>query len=258
MIEQFFRPESVQQALELKRQFLDEAVYVGGGSKLNAAPTRTSKRVGISLARLGLSDVNWLDGQLHIGATVTLQSLIDTPLIPQALRDALGFVYSRHVRNQATLGGEVAAQQQESVLLPVLLALDASVVTAGGNTIGIEDYLSSPRHELLLKVVLPDPYRRCATRKVARSAAGLAVLTAAVSLSDTAGVRVALDGVAQGTIRLRDAEKSGLENSALEQVVSASVAPQDDIRGSAVYKRYITGVVVADLLADCRQMQEGQ
>lgn len=52
-----------------------------------------------------------------------LQPLRDARFIPAALREALGFVYSRHVRNQSTIGGEIAARQEESVLLPVLLAL---------------------------------------------------------------------------------------------------------------------------------------
>lgn len=59
-----------------------------------------------------------------------LQPLRDARFIPAALREALGFVYSRHVRNQSTIGGEIAARQEESVLLPVLLALDAELVLA--------------------------------------------------------------------------------------------------------------------------------
>lgn len=59
-----------------------------------------------------------------------LQPLRDARFIPAALREALGFVYSRHVRNQSTIGGEIAARREESVLLPVLLALDAELVLA--------------------------------------------------------------------------------------------------------------------------------
>ena len=51
MIEQFFRPDSVEQALELKRRYQDEAVWFAGGSKLNATPTRTDKKIAISLLR---------------------------------------------------------------------------------------------------------------------------------------------------------------------------------------------------------------
>ena len=41
MIEQFFRPDSVEQALELKRRYKDEAVWFAGGSNLNATQPRT-------------------------------------------------------------------------------------------------------------------------------------------------------------------------------------------------------------------------
>ncbi|MHA7847388.1 molybdopterin-dependent oxidoreductase FAD-binding subunit [Serratia sp. D1N4] len=252
MIEQFYRPESVQQALELKRQFLDEAVYFGGGSKLNATPTKTHRKIAIALSQLGLDQVSWQQGELHIGATISLQKLMDAALIPQALREALGFAYSRHIRNQATLGGEIAAAPKDSVLLPVLLALSAKVVIGCGNTLELEDYLAGYHQELLLKLVLPDPYRCCATRKVARSAAGLAVLTAAVSCDAQSKVRIALSGVVARPSRLRDAEQIGLSGAALEKVVAEAVAPKDDLCGSVAYKRYISGVVVADLLASCQ------
>ncbi|EJA4670851.1 FAD binding domain-containing protein, partial [Escherichia coli] len=74
MIEQFYRPESVKQALELKRQFQDQAVYFGGGSKLNATPTKTTKKIAIDLSKLGLNKVSWQQGQLHIGAQIKLQA----------------------------------------------------------------------------------------------------------------------------------------------------------------------------------------
>ncbi|STI15977.1 putative FAD binding molybdopterin dehydrogenase [Escherichia coli] len=125
-----------------------------------------------------------------------LQPLRDARFIPAALREALGFVYSRHVRNQSTIGGEIAARQEESVLLPVLLALDAELVFGNGETLSIEDYLASPCDRLLTEIIIKDPYRTCATRKISRSQAGLTVVTAAVAMTDHDGMRIALDGVA--------------------------------------------------------------
>lgn len=118
MIEQFFRPDSVDQALELKRRYQEDAVWFAGGSKLNATPTRTDKRIAISLQDLELEWIDWDNGALRIGAMTRLQPLHDARYLPAALREAIGFIYSRHLRNQSTLGGEIAAQQQESVLLP--------------------------------------------------------------------------------------------------------------------------------------------
>lgn len=256
MIEQFFRPDSLQQALELKHRYQDMAVWFAGGSKLNATPTRTDKRVAISLAGLSLEWVNLDKGCLRIGAMTRLQTLRDTPFIPAALHQALGFVYSRHLRNQSTIGGEIAARQQESVLLPVLLALDARLICGDGKSLALERYLADPAQRLLTEIIIDDPGRLCATRKICRSQAGNAVVTAAVALTRQGERRIALDGVAAKTIRLHDVESRRLSGKALEEAVGAAIFPAEDIQGGVAYKRYITGVVVADLDVDCQQMGE--
>ena len=196
MIEQFFRPDSVEQALELKRRYQDEAVWFAGGSKLNATPTRTDKKIAISLQDLELDWIDWDNGALRIGAMSRLQPL----------RDA--------------------------------------------------DYLACPCDRLLTEIIIKDPYRTCATRKISRSQAGLTVVTAAVAITDHDGMRIALDGVASKALRLHDVETQNLEGNALEQAVANAIFPQEDLRGSVAYKRYITGVLVADLYADCQQAGE--
>ncbi|KMQ77164.1 oxidoreductase, partial [Edwardsiella ictaluri] len=55
---------------------------------------------------------------------------------------------------------------------------------------------------------------------------------------------------------LRDVEGLALEGEPLAQAVGAAIAPGADLGGSEAYKRYIAGVVVAELLADCQQMRE--
>lgn len=255
MIEQFFRPASVDEASRLKNQYGSEAVFMAGGSKLNATPTRTAKTIAISVSGLGLTGIEAKGGQLHIGATATLQQLIDSTLVPSALREAAGFVYSRNVRNQATIGGEISAVQAEAVLLPILLVMDAKVALADGRTVYLEDYLDGARDTLVTAVILPQPALCCATRKIARSAAGLSVVIAAVALAGD-GQRIAIDGVLARPARLHEIEKRGLTDVALELAVGEAVAPVEDVRGSVAYKRYIAGVVVADLLADCVQMKK--
>ncbi len=151
----FSGPTLSEQALELKRRYQDEAVWFAWGSKLNATPTRTDKKIAISLQDLELDWVDWDNGALRIGER-RLQPLRDARFIPAALREALGFVYSRHVRNQSTIGGEIAARQEESVLLPVLLALDAELVFGNGETLSIEDYLACPCDRLLTEIIIKD------------------------------------------------------------------------------------------------------
>lgn len=251
MIEMYLKPESVSQAIALKSEHGAKAVYFGGGSKLNATPTKTDKIVAISLAGLGLNVVA-RDGEgVRIGALTKLQVLLDNGATPPTLKQAIGFIYSRNVRNQATLGGEIASTKEESPLAPALLALQAQLLLGDGKTVALEDYLRSDRSALIQSVIIPDAGILCATNKVSRSAAGLNVLTAAVSIPAPGKVLISLDGVAAHPMRLRDVESSGLTGEALEKAVAAAIQPKADLRGSVEYKRYIAGVVVADLLAAC-------
>ncbi|WP_413483955.1 molybdopterin-dependent oxidoreductase FAD-binding subunit [Morganella psychrotolerans] len=257
MIEQFFRPATLSQATELKNRFQDSAVWLAGGSKLNALLTKTSCNIAISLSLLPLKTIEWQDGILRIGATVTLEALRESPLIPRALYDALGFVYSRHIRNQATIGGEIATCQREHALLPVLLVLDAQVQLANSNdVISLESYLAKPDERLITHLVLQDPFRRCATRTVRETADGWAVVTAAVALTGNNEQRIAVDGVGCTIARLPQIEAKQLSGEALEKAVSQAINPKADLTGSEEYKRYITGILVSDLLTDCRQMGE--
>lgn len=256
MIEQFFRPATLTQATELKQRFQENGVWFAGGSKLNAVPTKTDRTVAISLSLLPLKSIEWQDGILRIGAVVTLEALRESPLIPRALYDALGFVYSRHIRNQATIGGEIAACQREHALLPVLLVLDAQVQLASNDVIPLESYLAAPDDRLITHLILQDPFRRCATRTVRETADGWAVVTAAVALTGNNEQRIAVDGAGCGISRLPQVEAKNLSGEALEKAVSQAVNPKADLLGSEEYKRYITGILVSDLLTDCRQMGE--
>lgn len=256
MIEQFFRPTTIEQAMDLKRRFQHQAVWFAGGSKLNATPTKTKRKIAISLQNLPMNNVDWDNGTLRIGVLTKLQQLRDMPSIPQALYDALGFIYSRHLRNQSTMGGEIAAQQTESVLLPVLLVLDTEVVYADGQILSLEDYLATPDDRLLSEIIIKKPFRHCATRKISHSAAGWSVITAAVAITDKQQYRIALDGVGEKARRLLAIESLALQGEELEKAVSNAIRPVDNLLGSAAYQRYIAGILIADLLTDCRQKEE--
>lgn len=256
MIKDFYRPESLSQALSLKQQFGADAVWFGGGSKLNATPTRTDKERVISLEKLGLNQVSATERGLEFGASVTIQQVIDSDAAPAALKAACQNIYSRHQRNQATLGGEIAANLTAAQVLPALIALGAQVELAEKGVISVEDYVLNEKNDLIVAVILPNASRVCSVRKIARSAGGSTVLSAAVSL-EAGNYVVAVSGLSPRVQRLRDVEAqiANLSDAELEKAVGACVFPQADYCGSVEYKRYIAGVVVADLVADCKQME---
>ena len=135
-----------------------------------------------------------------------------------------------------------------------MLVLEAVVVLENNQLQPIDAYLAGQRKELVLGV-LPEPALRCATRRISRNADGLAVMTAAVALDALGEMRVAVAGVTPQPMRLRDVERRDLHDAALEAAVSELVAPREDLGGSVAYKRYISGVVVADLLVECQQQE---
>ncbi len=82
MIEQFFQARLCRTGAGTEAPLPDEAVWFAGGSKLNATPTRTDKKIAISLQDLELDWVDWDNGALRIGAMSRLQPLRDARFIP--------------------------------------------------------------------------------------------------------------------------------------------------------------------------------
>lgn len=254
MIAQFFKPDTIADVLALKAEYGSKATYMSGGSKLNCAMFKHDKTIAISLAHLGLDRIVRQGNRLEIGATVSLQSLIDHEDVPYSLKEAAKLIYSRHLRNQATIGGEIAAIQNASVILPILLVLETELLLDNDKKISLEEYLSSKRDALIQKIILPDATIVASTRKVSHTVDGLITLTAAVALENTKKIRIALDGVANCAQRLTSVEMLGVEGKVLEKAVSNAIKPKGDIlRGSSEYISYIAGVIVADLLVNCQQ-----
>ena len=85
-ISAYSRPESIGEALAL----LDRpgAVLIGGGTKLHGGrPSEPMSVVDLQLA--GLGGIDRLDaGALRIGATTTLQQLVDSEDVPAVVREA--------------------------------------------------------------------------------------------------------------------------------------------------------------------------
>lgn len=140
MIEQFFRPDSVEQALELKRRY---------GMKPSGSPGAANSMLHqpVPIKRLPFPYRIWnwtgLTGiTVHCGLAQCLACshcvmrdlFLQRCVKPSVLFTHAMFVISRPLVVKSPPAGE------ESVLLPVLLALDAELVFGNGETLSIEDY----------------------------------------------------------------------------------------------------------------------
>ncbi len=262
MIQEFMTPASIEEAVVLKKT-RSGSLYFGGGTEINHAGSSKKSDCVISLEKLGLNSVEQNGNQLILGASVTLQELIDAPLVPVTLQKAARHIYSRNVRNMATLGGNIGANRSDSALIPCLIALSADLDTAEDGRISVEDYISGNKQSLILSVIVPKQKGSCVVKKVSKSSASSAIITVAVridgSWGNINGAVLAVGGIGSQIMRLwsvEDGLKSGsIKNrDELQLAVSNVVAPQTDVLGSVSYKKYICGVTVADCVDECMEV----
>ena len=255
----FLKPKTIEEAIEMKEQY-PGSLYLGGGTEINNPDSSSHADTLISLEALNLKAC--VKGQHHyiIGASATFQELIDWDECLPALKDAAGFHSSRNVRNMATVGGNIGVHLKESYLVPILMALDADVELGSDQVIPLEKYVEENQDGLILNVRFAHSPARCAVKNMTRSAGGETIVSAAVCIQAKDGAiekaAISVGGLFDKVKRLHDVEsalvrgdlKTGEE---IQDAVNQTVRATDDYLGSAAYKKYICGIIVADCVARC-------
>jgi aerobic carbon-monoxide dehydrogenase medium subunit len=229
-------------------------------------PTRV-----VSLSRLtGLRGIRRTSDGLWIGAMATHHEIETSPLVRHAypsVAEAFASIATIRIRNQATIGGNLAHADPAQDPPPILIALDASVDVVGPSgrrrTLPVEslfvDFFTTvlEPHELIVGVTLPAtaPEVRTAYRKfLPRSADDYATVAVAASIGlDADGrverARIALAGAGPTVLRAHQVEAAlvGAKPTAARvrdaaHLVREIVDPLDDVRGTANYKREMAAV----------------
>ena len=133
MITAYHRPKTLDEALALLTQ--PNTLPLGGGTLLSQ-PTVDPVQV-VDLQALGLDSINKKgnpsasSGQaLEIGATCTLQALLESELCPESLKIAIKLEAPINIRNSATVAGTLVASDGRSTLATALFSLDAKLEQA--------------------------------------------------------------------------------------------------------------------------------
>jgi xanthine dehydrogenase small subunit len=272
----FFSPTTLQQALALKAQH-PQSEWICGATDLGVdfGRGRNTQSIWIALDRIdALQRIQREPEGVRIGAAVCL-SRIETELKDDypALHQMLHWFAARQVRNRATLGGNLGTASPIGDLLPVLLALDATVELAGPQgvrTVPVAefflDYRKTQRRpeELIQSVLLPTPSgRTTASYKVAKRATDdISIVAAAFALQhDDAGVvvdaRLAYGGVAAIPRRalvvedfLRGRRLDGDTLQQAETMLRGEFTPLSDHRASAGYRSELCAALFAKFVAE--------
>ncbi len=270
MVQGIHRPSTVRQALELHGSLGPEVLFLAGGTEINQKHHKAQPQQLIDISQLGLAGVERIERNLLIGATTSFQQLIEAADTPAVLAQAARRLINRNIRNVATVGGQVATGKSCADLIPCLVALEARVLVSdlgGSASFGVTEYLAAKPAGLIVAIELPalPAERGVASQNFTRTANDISVLTAAASLERQGGAVVspvlALGGVAPTVVRL-EAVEAALAGSPLpsphdlQALVAAAVAPIDDLRGGAAFKRRIAGTIATDVLMRAWQAAE--
>lgn len=272
----YYSPASLDEAVQLRRAHAD-AAWVGGATDLgvelsHGKPVATAF---IALDRIAaLRELSISADAVRIGAGLPL-SQIETRLagLFPPLDQMLPWFAARQVRNRATLGGNLGTASPIGDLLPVLLALDASVHLLGpdgARDVPIDvyflDYRKTARRadELIVAVTLP---RRSglvgAAYKVAkRQTDDISIVAAVFVLGLDADARVEHARLAYGGVAGVPRRALAVEQFLLGRTLDAATLaeansllheefrPLSDHRAGAAYRRSLCANLFAKFVAE--------
>lgn len=205
------------------------------------------------------------DACLRIDGRSTLQEVYEAGDSPELLRQTLSDAISWQKRNGVTVAEAVYSPNLAPQWVAALLALGARAEFPDGDS-ALTAFLrrTGRRHNHLQALLVPlnAPGRVWGEAHVGRTPTDSPIVSAiaVVDLSEAVvrRARLALTGVWREQARLAEAADllagQSLNHAAIGQVkeaIEAEVSPQDDFRGTAVYRRAMAGTLTYRALTAC-------
>jgi CO/xanthine dehydrogenase FAD-binding subunit len=258
MITEYYRPETMDEAMALITRQDKRPLVIAGGLYINEVIKDPIEVVDIQ--ELGLSGIKKKGKTLEIGTAATLQELLISGMIPQALEKAILHQESYNRRQVATTGGSVVATTGRSPVGGVLLALDAELDLVGaGNkkeSIKLGDFLPLRQEKISGKLIVTIQISvdvAVSYHYVARSPADLPIVAAAVAVWPAGRTRVVLMGIGDQPVMVFDgSEGEGAEIAAKDAFSEAS----DQWAGSE-YRSAVAGALVKRCFQEIEGNTEG-
>ncbi|HZR26623.1 MAG TPA: FAD binding domain-containing protein [Vicinamibacterales bacterium] len=213
----------------------------------------------------GLRSIDVRRDVVVIGAMTTHTDLIRSavvnkrlPMLAAAAREIGGV----QIQNRGTIGGNVANGSPAGDTLPALAAADAVVVlksTSGTRRLPFTSFYTGYRQsvrrpdELIVAFEIPPVRGRQWFRKVGTRAAQAISKIVMAGVRDRKETRIALGSVAPTVLRARKTEAAltiGASLAIAQQTLLEEIAPIDDIRSTAEYRRAVSANLLARFLSD--------
>jgi xanthine dehydrogenase small subunit len=189
-----------------------------------------------------------------IGALATYTSLIRSPIIAERLPmlvEASRLVGGPQIQNRGTVGGNIANASPAGDSLPVFAAVDAVIVlssASGERRVQFGDFYTGYRatvmkpDELIVAVEIAPVEGKQWFRKVGTRAAQ-AISKIVVAAMRAPSPRIAFGSVAPTVIRVPQTERALASGASIDEaatILASEIAPIDDLRSSADYRRRVS------------------
>jgi xanthine dehydrogenase small subunit len=284
----YYRPTTLEEALSI-RAGEDVAVLAGG---TDVYPARAAREGWGDMRHRDVLDISAINGlrgihegsdHWRIGALTTWSDLVRARLPPLfgGLICAAREIGGPQIQNRGTLVGNICTASAAGDGAPNLLVLEAGVELAsrqGRRAMPAAAFIDGYRHtqcrenEIVTALCVPKPaaatrahFRKLGARKYL--VISIAMVAAAIEM-DAAG-RIGAARLAVGACSVVPRRLPALEAALVGQPLEAArehvaqthfapLAPIDDIRGSADYRRYAARLLTRDVLTElARQGRSG-
>lgn len=222
------QPGTLKEAVKLRHEIENSSYLAGGTEVLRLGSSIDSNAELIDINALLDKSIAERDGKIFIGGGASLQSIKDSEILPDFIKNAASFCSSFEKRNSATIGGNIALKRDDSYMLAALVAAEAEVIIechAGEKIKPISVYIEKACKGVVKYIVIPSG-RKGWSKKIAISSASRAILIAAESEGVYA---LSVSGSPLAFSKDKDLYKS--------------IEYKSDYRASAEYKKYLASVV---------------
>jgi carbon-monoxide dehydrogenase medium subunit len=264
---ELLQPRSLQEALEMKKNYRERAKVLAGGTDLLVLLKDGKLKAETVMSLGGVRELNFIrseGGGATLGALASHRDVALSPLMQQRYPDlveACSQVGAVQIQNLGTVGGNICNASPAADAAPPLLSMDALLTlasTRGERRVSINEFFLGPRQtvlepdEILKEISLPQAAgRRGATylKLGRREAMEIAIVGIGVAVhlngSDQliSECRIAMGSVAPTPLRARTAEEvinnKEVTNELIDEVaaVAAEAArPISDVRATAEYR----------------------
>jgi len=258
MFNKIFKVESKSELIDILSSQKEHYIIAGGTDliiRLKSGMLDNHPLIDISGIK-EFSQINKIGNSVHIGALITHQEIVDSPIIHEyfpSLVMACRSVGSLQIRNIGTIGGNIANSSPAGDSIPSLLACNAdiNIISSNGKkTIKLKDFFISPGKnilkddEFISEIIIPAQkgsgiFLKNAQRKaLAISKVSMAVRNTNNNFSIAIGAVYKTPVLAQKTMEYLNSCKNitDLDIEKAKDIISDECSPIDDIRSTSEYR----------------------